>query len=148
MPVLHLICGLPGSGKTTLARQLERELPALRLTPDEWMARIVGSGYSEAQRAAVESVQWDIAARALSLGVDVILENGFWSRSERDDFRARATAVGAGTKVHFLDVPRDELLRRLALRNAALPADTFHITDEQLDLWLSWFEPPVPDELS
>ena len=69
---------------------------------------------------------------ALSLGVDVILENGFWSRSERDDFRARATALGAGTKVHFLDVPRSELLRRLALRNAAVPADTFHITGSTL----------------
>ena len=148
MPVLHLICGLPGSGKTTLARQLERELPALRLTPDEWMARIVGNGYDEAKRAAVESVQWDIAARALSLGVDVILENGFWSRSERDDFRARAAALGAGTKVHFLDVPREELLRRLALRNAALPTDAFHVTEEQLDLWASQFEPPSPDELS
>ncbi|MGP0076420.1 MAG: AAA family ATPase [Bryobacteraceae bacterium] len=148
MPVLHLICGLPGSGKTTLAKQLERELPALRLTPDEWMARMVGDGYDEAKRAAVESVQWDIAARVLSLGVDVILENGFWSRSERNDFRARATALGARTQVHFLDVPRDELLRRLALRNAALPADAFHVTGEQLDLWSSQFEPPAPDELS
>ena len=92
MPVLHLICGLPGSGKTTLARRLERDLPAVRLAPDEWMARIVGDGYDEAKRAAVEAVQWEIAARALRLGVDVILENGFWSSSECDDFRARPSA--------------------------------------------------------
>ena len=147
MPILHLICGLPGSGKTTLARRLERELPALRLTPDEWMARIVGDGYDDAKRAAVEAVQWEIAARALSLGVDVILENGFWLRRDRDDFRARAAALGAATKLHFLDVPRDELLRRLALRNAALPQDTFRIGEGQLDLWSTWFEPPTPDEL-
>ncbi len=101
MPILHLICGLPGSGKTTLARRLERDLPALRLAPDEWMARIVGDGYDESKRAAVEAVQWEIAARALSLSVDVILENGFWSRSERDDFRARAAALGADTRAAF-----------------------------------------------
>jgi predicted kinase len=147
MPVLHLICGLPGSGKTTLAKQLELDLPALRLAPDEWMARIVGDGYDDAKRAAVEAVQWEIAARALRLGIDVILENGFWSRSERDDFRARAAAVGADTSLHFLDVPRDELLRRLALRNAALPGDTFRVNQAQLDLWLTWFEPPTPDEI-
>jgi hypothetical protein len=98
---------------------MERELPALRLTPDEWMARIVGDGYDDAKRAAVEAVQWEIAARALSLGVDVILENGFWSRSERDDFRSRAAAVGAETKLYFLDVPRDELLRRTNLSDRA-----------------------------
>src|SRR5690242_19062107 len=37
---LHLIVGLPCSGKTTLARQLERQYSALRLTPDEWHIRL------------------------------------------------------------------------------------------------------------
>jgi predicted kinase len=147
MPTLHLICGLPGSGKTTLAKRLERDLSALRLAPDEWMARIVGDGFDEGKRAAVEKVQWEIAARALSLGVDVILENGFWLRRERDDFRARAAALGAGTRVHSLDASREELLRRLALRNAELPPDTFRVNEAQLELWSASFEPPTPDEL-
>ncbi len=144
---LHLVCGLPGSGKTTLAKRLERDLPALRLCPDEWMARIVGDGYDVEKRAAVEAIQWDIAASALSLGLDVILENGFWSRQEREDFRSRAAAAGAGVKIHFLDVPREELLRRLTVRNREQPPDTFAVTEAQLDLWSSWFEPPDPGEL-
>lgn len=32
--MLHLTTGLPGVGKTTLARRLEREGNALRFTPD------------------------------------------------------------------------------------------------------------------
>ncbi len=147
VPTLYLICGLPGSGKTTLAKQLEREQSALRLTPDEWMARIVGDGYDEVKRAAVEAVQWDIAARVLHLGINVILDWGFWSRSERDDFRSRATMLGARTEIKFLDVPRDELWRRLALRNAALPPDMFHVDEAQLDVWLGLFEPPMAYEL-
>ena len=147
MATLHFICGLPGSGKSTLAKRLERELPGLRLTPDEWMVRIVGDGYDEAKREAVEAVQWEIAAQALSLGVDVILENGFWSREERDDFRERAAALGADSRLHFLDVTRDELLKRLQSRNAALPPDTFCITEAQFDIWWNWFEPPTQDEL-
>jgi predicted kinase len=108
------------------------------------MSRIVGDAFDDAKRAAVEAVQWDIAARALTLGLDVILENGFWTRQDRDDFRSRAKAVGAKTKLHFLDVPRDELLRRLAHRNEP---DTFRVSESQLDLYASWFEPPSPDEL-
>ncbi|MCC6238016.1 MAG: ATP-binding protein [Dehalococcoidia bacterium] len=146
MATLHLVCGLPGSGKSTLARQIERDLPALRLTPDEWMARIVGDGFDEERRAAVEGVQWDIAARALRLGVDVVLENGFWTRADRDDYRNRGRALGAAARLYYLDVPRDELLRRLAARNADLPPDTFPITPEELERWSRDFEPPTPDE--
>jgi predicted kinase len=147
MPVLHLICGLPGSGKTTLARQLEISLPALRLAPDEWMSRIVGDGFDDEKRAAVEAVQWDIAGRALSLGLTVILENGFWTRQDRDHFRSRAAALGAQIKIHFLDVPHAELSRRLAQRNLTLPPDTFRVNQSQLDSYWKMFEPPSPDEL-
>ena len=42
MATLHIMVGLPCSGKTTRARALEAELPALRLTPDEWHLRLFG----------------------------------------------------------------------------------------------------------
>ncbi len=128
-PTLYLICGLPGAGKTTLAKKLENEKNAIRLTPDEWMSRIVGDGYDEAKRAIVEQIQWEIAARVLSLGVSAILDYGFWGRSERDDYRARANALGARVQVCFLDVSRDELLKRLNERNANLPEATFKVDE-------------------
>src|ERR1700730_9936253 len=68
MPTLLLLCGLPGSGKTTLAKKLERERHALRLSPDEWLWSLSIDLYDEAKRTAVEILQWDIAARALALG--------------------------------------------------------------------------------
>ena len=147
MATLHLICGLPGSGKTTLAKRLERDLPGLRLSPDVWMARIVGDGYDQAKREVVEALQWEIAASALGLGIDVILENGFWSREQRDDFRERASALGVDSKLHFLDVPKKELLKRLSLRNASMPSDTFIVAKAHLDNWWDLFEPPTQDEI-
>lgn len=147
MATLHLVCGVPGAGKSTLARQLEQALPALRLTSDEWMSRIVGDGYDDEKRAAVEQAQWEIAARVLSLGVDVILESGFWSRGERAEFRARATALGASTRLYFPSAPREELWRRLQARNAELPPHSFVVGEALLEESLRCFEPPSEEEL-
>lgn len=151
MATLFLICGLPGAGKTTLAKQLEENQAALRLCPDEWIAAILADANDIAEldrlRAPVELLQWVMAKRLLVLGTNVILENGFWSRAERATYRAEAEALGARVELHYLDVPRAELWARLAQRNANLPPGTFAVTEAQLDLWWSWFEPPTPDEL-
>lgn len=152
MATLHLICGLPGAGKTTLARQIESERPALRLCPDEWIAPLLKETDDAKEldrlRFPIEALQWEIAQRALALGVDVILEWGFWSREERDRLRASAEALGARAELHFLDVGREELWWRLSRRNANVPPGTFVVTRDQLDLWWSWFEPPTADELA
>lgn len=151
-PTLHLICGLPGSGKTTLARRLEREHLALRLTPDEWIARLLSEPWDRTEldrlRDPTEAIQWEVAARVLTLGVDVILDWGLWARSERDELRARARALGARVRIHFCDVPLEELQARLADRNQALQPGEFRIEEEDLRLWSSRFEPPTPDELA
>ncbi len=146
MPTLHIICGVPCSGKSTLAKKLEKEHPALRLTPDEWMDRIVGEGYNEQKREIIEKIQSEIAEQALRLGVDVILESGFWSRKERDKLRVMAKHIGAVTKVYYCEVPREELLRRLKARNANLPPYTFYIEDEHIERALKDFELPDRNE--
>ncbi len=152
MATLFLICGLPGAGKTTLAKQIEQTQPALRLCPDEWIATILADATDLAEldrlRTPVESVQWEVAKRVLTLGVDVILEWGFWSHAERASYRAQAEALGAQVELHYLAVDRDELWARLARRNANLPPGTFVVTQAQLDLWSSWFEVPTAAELN
>ncbi|MGZ4496719.1 MAG: AAA family ATPase, partial [Nocardioides sp.] len=52
-PTLHLPVGLPGSGKTTLARRLESERHALRLTKDEWVKALFGDDNPPAAQAVV-----------------------------------------------------------------------------------------------
>ena len=143
--MLHLMCGVPGAGKTTRARELAALLPAVRLTPDEWLLQMDCDDVD--RRQAVEALQWEIAVRILGLGVDVILENGFRTRSERDEFRARAAALGATTRIHFMDAPFEELVRRLTFRNAQKLPGNFEVTEEQLVFFVNDLEPPTQDEL-
>ena len=150
MATLHLMVGLPCSGKTTLARTLEYEYSALRLTPDEWQLRLFGQDAEapehNARHALIEALLWDVASRALVLGTNVILDFGFWAREEREDYRARAKQLGASSEVHFLDVPEEELLRRLVRRNAQRSPMAFYITEEMMKPWIALFQKPTLDE--
>ena len=84
--------------------------------------------------------------RALALGVDVVWDHGCWSRSERDACRIGAEDVGAGYRLYWLDVPADELKRRLAIRNVDPPVGSFVVTAEDIDAWSPMFERPEADE--
>ena len=150
MATLHLMVGLPCSGKTTLARTLEYACSALRLTPDEWQLRLFGQDAEEpehnARHALIEALLWEVASRALVLGTNVILDFGFWAREEREDYRSRAKQLGASSEVHFLDVPENELLRRLVRRNAQLSPLAFYISEEMMKPWIAFFQKPTLDE--
>jgi predicted kinase len=151
VPTLHLMVGLPCSGKTTLARKLEFERSALRLTPDEWHVRLFGQDADKPEHDArhdlIEALLWNVAARVLALGGNVILDFGFWSREEREDFRLRAKKLGASSEVHFLEVPEAELMQRLSARNTQLSEGAFHISEEMMRPWVALFQAPIPDEL-
>jgi predicted kinase len=84
-PEIHLMCGLVGAGKTTLARELARELPAVRLSRDEWMLRLYGGRHDDP--AYVErlvpctELMWDVAFATVTAGSSVVLDWNFWTGS-------------------------------------------------------------------
>jgi len=143
--------GLPCAGKTTLAKKLERDLPALRLNMDEWHIHLYGQDADDpahdSRHVLLEEMLWKIAARALKLDMNVILDYGLWTREEREKYRARAKLLGAASEVHFLDASEDDLLRRLRNRNAQSSDESFYISEESMQLWFEIFQQPTPSEL-
>jgi predicted kinase len=115
MPTLTITRGLPGSGKTTWARQQGGHV---RVNRDELRRMLHGgplhTGWAEiqvtlAQRAAVEAL--------LRAGLNVICDDTNLRARVVRDLADLARLVGAGVVVHdFTDVPVDECVTRDALR--------------------------------
>ena len=127
--------GLPCSGKTTRAKELENEVFALRLTPDEWHVSLFGHDIHDPdhdkRHGLIEDMLWQIATRALSLGTNIILDFGFWAKEERDDFRLRARRLGARSEIVFMDVNEEEIMKRVRARNENL-TNTIHYIPEDM----------------
>ncbi len=58
-PRLVLISGLPGAGKSALARRFEAEIPAIRLSGDEWMVALGFDIQDEQARDRIEARNGD-----------------------------------------------------------------------------------------
>ena len=143
-PRLIIVCGLPGSGKTTHARLLEARLGAIRFAPDEWMDALSLDLYDEQRRGKIEALQWKLGRDLLALGLTVIIEWGTWGRSERDTLRLGARALGAAVELHYLSAPVDVLFERIQRR----PLEDPPIERDQLLRWAETFQVPTPEEIA
>lgn len=145
---LILTCGLPGAGKTTLATQLAADRDAVRLTKDEWLWALGSTPWDEPARVKVEDQLWRLAQEILRLGLSVVLDFGLWARVERDEMRNVARDLGVGVELHYLEVPIEELWRRLEARNSEPPWNSCPIRRADLDEWASLFQGPDATELA
>ena len=145
---LLLTCGLPGAGKTQLATQLATDRSAVRLTKDEWLWALGSNPWDEPTRERVEQELWRLAQEILGYGVSVVLDFGLWARIERDELRSAARGLGVGVELHYVDVPTDELWRRIEARNSEPPWDRHPIHRADLDAWTRVFQAPDAAELA
>jgi predicted kinase len=139
---LVIVCGLPGSGKTTHAKQLQAGTRAIRLCPDEWMEALSLDIWDESMREKIERLQWQLGQQLLNLGLTIIIEWGTWGRSERDALRLRARELGVDVELHYLSAPVDVLLDRVQRRGMGGPP----IKREQLLQWTNAFQAPTAEE--
>jgi predicted kinase len=141
---LIIVCGLPGSGKTTYSRSLATDRRAIRMCPDEWMVSLGLSVWDEQFREKVEALQWSQAQDLLTLDQTVVIEWGTWGRTERDMLRLDARALNAKAELHYLSARADLLFERIQKRGAENPP----ITRADIHEWSVRFQIPTEEEMA
>src|SRR3954468_15248789 len=144
---LVLICGLPASGKSTLARRLAPKIDALRVDKDGWSTQLGADLWDEEFRVRLERQLWVLSQDLLARGQSVILEWGHWARVERDEKRLGARALGVGVELHYLHPPLEELIERAERRNASGEWTASPITRAHFEEWAAIFQPPDEEEM-
>jgi len=150
---LILVCGLPGSGKTTYAKRIEPHRNAVRMCPDDWIEAILEDPGNERERNRlrdpIENLQWNLAKNYLKKGLTVILENGFWAEEERTLYAVEALELGAKIELVYLEAPDFETLwKRVDRRNSAMASKVFVMSREEAQSAWDAFQVPDREEIS
>ena len=147
-PRLYIIFGIPFSGKSTLVRELVRQRGCRAIDIDAInTARGVGIA-----GAPITPEDWEISfarpgrnsTHALAAGESVAYDGHVWSRAQREDFRALASAAGADITFIYLDIP--ESVARERCRRIARPRNALMSPTTSSHRRLRLMEPPDEEE--
>lgn len=148
-PVVFLLVGLTGSGKTTYAQRCLEPAGAVRLSVDEEVfARHGRYGvdypeyeYFEREAPVVAGVREQLLTLVRG-GRDVVLDHGLWRRPDREAWKTLVESAGGRWRLLYFPVPREELWRRLEQRNRLQHANALSVTARALDDFFARFEAP------
>ncbi len=148
-PLQFLIVGLPYSGKTTLAKELENKLGFARINIDELK---FNEGYTDVGDDDVPDEVWkkifkkadQLIVKYLKDGDSLANEYAWITRQWRDRARKVAKEAGFDTKLIYIKVAPDEIQRRW-LENSKTKK-RFHWPEKEFESYLRDFEEPTQDE--
>jgi predicted kinase len=157
MPKAIIVCGTPGSGKTTHARQLVASRTATLLDIDSATERLVRVGlvesghsaddrdseyFKQTYREPIYQALFDIARENLPYH-DVVITGPFTKEIQDPDWPAKlASELGSPVEVHYVQCPPEIRRNRLAARGDA--RDLAKLAD--WDRYINYYgeeQPPV-----
>lgn len=142
MATIHLMVGFIGFGKTTIAKKLEKSLPAIRFTHDEIMFERYGRNPDDF-RTKYKIVDKEIRSQAekvIKSGQDVILDYGFWSHKQREEFYLWAKNITDDVVFHIVECDLNTAKKR-TLERTKNNENALMIDEDIFETLLNQYEP-------
>lgn len=148
-PVVYLLCGLGGSGKSTYAQKLEKK-GLKKFSLDEYVFSIYGRAiaslpeqvYLQHYRTAKIKLDNELVS-VIKNKQSVVLDYGFWRRESRDYYKQLVEKHDGEWKLIYLKASPDVLMKRLKQRNKRTDANAFPVTEQKLREYIERFEEPI-----
>lgn len=112
--MIIIITGLPGTGKTTIANELAKEIDAVVFSTDKIRKKIFKNPvYNEEDKRIVYNELFSQAEKYAKMGRNVILDGTFYTKALRN--RAKEVGTLLSQKVYFVycKTPEDILKKRI-----------------------------------
>ena len=131
MATIHLMVGFIGFGKSTIAKKLSKELPAVCLSHDDFMVMLYGRDIPEQEFRKkydiVDTMLWGLASQIIKCGLDVIMDYGFWNKEKRAEAYSKAKKITDNIIFHNvhcdMQIAKQRVLTRTMENNSSLKID-------------------------
>lgn len=146
---LFILCGIPFSGKTTLAKRMIDKLGFTRIDLDEVKFELFGKDITDSQ---IDQDGWDSVyqemykrvKQALVDGKTVVHDTGNFTKHERGLVKKIADDLGLSSTTIYINIPEPEAYKRL-IENRKTNI-RFNVTDDDFQSSAKEMEPPDENE--
>lgn len=109
--------GVPGSGKTTWAKNYAFFNNAMRVSRDDLRRMLHGQAYDIKHEQIIRSIRTSMIYKLLRAGHDVVVDETLIKKNTETELKAIAKECGADFEIKHFDTPLEVCLQRDAARD-------------------------------
>ena len=153
MAKVYILCGKICSGKSTYSQQLRKDKKAVILSVDDITLTLLGQNGGDTLDVYVEKLEQYFFQKSVEIvetGINVVLDWGFWTKTERDFAKQFYGSRGIEYEFHYISINDEEWYRRLEKRNKDVlekKSDAYYVDEGLAEKFKSIFEIPGKYEI-
>lgn len=153
MAKVYILCGKICSGKSTYSQQLRKDKKAVILSVDDITLTLLGQNGGDTLDVYVEKLEQYFFQKSVEIvetGINVVLDWGVWTKTERDFAKQFYGSRGIEYEFHYISINDEEWYRRLEKRNKDVlekKSDAYYVDEGLAEKFKSIFEIPGKDEI-